>query len=85
MLFDKVYGCYYRAVRGILKEAAQKPLSAGRMDEIVRACGFQESALTILPKIKEGIWAFGEMDRGISVRRCRISRFCRSHIFRKAG
>ncbi len=62
MLFDKVYGCYYRAVRGILKEAAQKPLSAGRMDEIVRACGFQESALTILPKIKEGIWAFGEMD-----------------------
>lgn len=62
MLFDKVYGCYYRAVRRILKEAAQKPLSAGRMEEIVRACGFQESALTILPKIKEGIWSFGEMD-----------------------
>ena len=61
-MFDKVYGCYYRAVKQILREAVQKPLSAARMEEIVRACGFQESALTILPKIKEGTWSFGEMD-----------------------
>jgi len=61
-LFEKVYGCYYRAVKRILEEASEKTLTARQMEEMIRENGFQESALTIIPKLISGEWALGSLD-----------------------
>ena len=53
-LFDKIYGCYYQAVRKILEEAFSSPITRKRMNEICRETAFEESALAILPKLMEG-------------------------------
>lgn len=50
-LFDKLYCCYYQAVRQILEEAACSPVSKKRMEEICEATAFKESALSILPRL----------------------------------
>lgn len=55
-LFDKVYGCYYQVVRRILTEAAKQPISKKQMEAIASLYGFQESALTIIPKLTGGGW-----------------------------
>lgn len=56
-LFDKIYSCYYQAVKHILMEAESQPLTVKQMESIVRQYGFEESALTILPKLLTGEWA----------------------------
>ena len=55
-LFDKIYGCYYHIIRRMLTAAADHPLTSQDMEDICRTLGFQESALAILPKIKDGTW-----------------------------
>lgn len=57
-LFDKLYCCYYQAVRQILEEAACSPVSQKRMEEICEATAFKESALSILPRLtgQDGPW-----------------------------
>lgn len=55
-LFDKMYGCYYHIIGHMLEAAASRPLTRREMEEICRAYGFQESALAIFPKIKDGAW-----------------------------
>lgn len=55
-LFDKIYGCYYHIIRRMLNQAADHPLTRQDMEDICRTLGFQESALAILPKIKDGTW-----------------------------
>lgn len=57
-LFDKLYCCYYQAVRQILEEAACSPVSKKRMEEICEATAFKESALSILPRLTgpDGPW-----------------------------
>ena len=52
-LFDKIYGCYYHIIRRMLTAAADHPLTRQDMEDICRTLGFQESALAILPKIKD--------------------------------
>lgn len=56
-LFDKIYNCYFQAVRKILEEASSSPVSRKRMEEICRDTAFGESALTILPKLIKGSWS----------------------------
>lgn len=56
-LFEKIYGCYYQVMTHLLAEAAKSPLSQKQMEEIINRYGYQESFLTILPKLKGGSWA----------------------------
>lgn len=56
-LFDKIYNCYYRIIRHMLDAAANRPISGQDMEDICRIYGFRESALSILPKIKDSTWA----------------------------
>lgn len=58
-LFDKLYCCYYQAVRQILEESACSPVSKKRMEEICEAAAFKESALSILPQLtdRDGTWS----------------------------
>lgn len=58
-LFDKLYCCYYQAVRQILEEAACSPINKKRMAEICEAAAFRESALSILPQLtdRDGSWS----------------------------
>lgn len=44
-------------VRHILDEAWQSPITRQDMEHICRAYGFQESALSIIPKLTDGTWA----------------------------
>lgn len=67
-LFHEIYSCYYQAVRHILEEAGKEPLTRKRMEELVGKYGFQESALTILPKLQEGQWALLKEDEGKTCR-----------------
>lgn len=57
-LFDKLYCCYYQAVRQILEESVSSPVSKKRMGEICEAAAFKESALSILPQLtdRDGAW-----------------------------
>ena len=52
-LFDKLYCCYYQAVRQVLEESACTPVSKKRMEEICETAAFRESALSILPQLTE--------------------------------
>ncbi len=55
-VFDKIYSCYYQAVRHILLEASQTPIDARRIRELSLQYGYLESSLTILPKLTEDGW-----------------------------
>lgn len=56
-LFDKIYGCYYHIIRHMLAASVDHPLTRQEMEDICRTYGFKESALSILPRIKDGTWA----------------------------
>ena len=58
-LFDKLYCCYYQAVRQILEEAACSPVSKKRNGGNLRSHGLKESALSILPRLtsQDGPWS----------------------------
>ena len=55
-LFDKVYSSYYNVVRHILKEASEHPITRREMEKLCHSYGFEESALTIIPKLFNGTW-----------------------------
>ena len=59
-LFHKIYSCYYNVVRHILDEAGHSPITRQDMEDICRAYGFQESALSIIPKLTDSTWALLE-------------------------
>lgn len=63
-LFDKIYGCYYNIIRRILKEAGESPLSRKDLEQISAERGFQESALTIVPNLTQGVWPFLKEEGG---------------------
>lgn len=56
-LFEEIYSTYFQVVRKILIESAKTPLRASEMTEISNAYAFEESALSILPKLLEGSWS----------------------------
>lgn len=55
-LFEEIYGSYFQAVRKILLEAGEKPLSVKEMTQLCKEYASPESALAILPKLTEGAW-----------------------------
>ena len=59
-LFHKIYSCYYNVVRHILDKAWHSPITRQDMEDICRSYGFQESALSIIPKLTDGTWALLE-------------------------
>ncbi|HIT67250.1 MAG TPA: WYL domain-containing protein [Candidatus Merdisoma merdipullorum] len=56
-LFEEIYGSYFQAVRMVLTAAHKTPLTVQEMEEIVHASAFEESALSILPRLTKGPWS----------------------------
>ena len=53
-LFSERYNCYYQVLRHLL--TSQTGMTATQMQELIMGEGFEESMLTILPKLQEGEW-----------------------------
>ncbi len=56
MLFSELYSAYYHTVAGILRQAIDHPLKEKELRDIISQNAFGESALTILPALKEERW-----------------------------
>lgn len=56
MLFNEIYGSYFRVVSSILREAVNGQLTERRITEIVQEQAFAESTLTIPAALKSGDW-----------------------------
>lgn len=56
MLFNEIYGSYFNVVAEVLKEACNNTLNDRRLNEIIRAKGFAESAIGIPAALKNGGW-----------------------------
>lgn len=65
-LFDKIYNCYYNAIRHILDSSSKKKISKKEMEDICRSYGFKESHLIIVPKLTNGTWPLLEKKDGTS-------------------
>lgn len=59
-LFEKLHSRYYHIIRHILLEASLHPLTRQEIESLARAQGFQESALSIVPKLLDASWPFLE-------------------------
>ena len=55
-VFSEVYGTYYNVVAKVLAQAIEGRLSAEGLQELVRAGGYGDSALQLLPALSEGTW-----------------------------
>lgn len=55
-LFSELYSCYYQAVARILEEAKARPLTQSRITQLAGQYGYDESALSIVPKLMGGDW-----------------------------
>ncbi|WP_304088523.1 WYL domain-containing protein [Phascolarctobacterium succinatutens] len=55
-VFSEVYGTYYNVVAKVLAQAIEGRLSAEGLQELVRAGGYGDSALQLLPALGEGTW-----------------------------
>ena len=55
-LFTEIYNCYYQIVDEILKIASERPITEKEMLHLATRFGYEESGLTIVPKLKEGNW-----------------------------
>ena len=56
MIFHEIYSAYYTAVAHILGRAVEGTLSDADLRAMVERYAFSESALTILPALREGRW-----------------------------
>lgn len=56
MIFREFYSAYYTAVSHILRHAVSGNLTEGDMRALVAEYAFSESAMTILPSLKNGKW-----------------------------
>lgn len=61
-LFSELYTCYYQVVARILQEAEDHPVTRRQMEEIAGAYGYDESALSIVPRLLDGSWPFFRPD-----------------------
>lgn len=65
MIFSELYSAYYNAVAAILKAAAQQPVTASGMYEIIREKAFGDSNLMIGNAFNSGAWALLDAGRSI--------------------
>ncbi len=56
-IFEEIYSAYFQAVQKILLESSKAPLTVREMEELTKACAFEDSALYILPKLLDGAWS----------------------------
>lgn len=56
MIFSELYSVYYTAVARILAKAVEGTLTEGEMKRIVSDVAFSESAMTVLPSLKQARW-----------------------------
>lgn len=63
MLFNEIYGSYYRVVAAVLTEAAKHPVSPDRLTAIVREKAFAESALSIPAALRSAEWPLLDEER----------------------
>ena len=56
MIFNEIYGCYYRAVGQIIRLAIDGELTEAKMNQIASELAFEESLLTIVPALKDQEW-----------------------------
>ncbi len=63
-LFSELYTCYYHVVACILEEAGAHPVTRKRMEALAGELGYGESALSIVPRLTEGVWPFLTQDEG---------------------
>lgn len=56
MLFNELYSAYYNAVASIIEKALDGAVDERTMREIIHEKAFGESALTIIPALKNGDW-----------------------------
>lgn len=55
-IFDKLYSCYYEAVRQILIAASSSPVTRAKLTELSVKYGYLESNLVIVPRLTAGQW-----------------------------
>jgi len=68
MLFHEIYGTYYRTVEKILTLALQGTLTEQTLKHTAAETAFSESALTIVPALKEEKWQLLRPDMTTPVR-----------------
>ena len=56
MIFNEIYGCYYRAVGQRIRLAIDGELTEAKMNQIASELAFEESLLTIVPALKDQEW-----------------------------
>ena len=56
MLFNEIYGDYYRAVSSVLEAAVKCRLDRRTMTRIVSETAFSDSVLDLVPSLTDGIW-----------------------------
>ena len=71
--FHEIYSAYFQVVRKILLEASTAPIDACRMKDISQTYAFEESFLTILPKLLFGPWSPLLSPRGGQTYGCALS------------
>lgn len=59
-LFSEIYSCYYQVLRHLL--ACQSPLTMEEIRSWICEEGFEESLLSIIPKLESGSWNLFEKD-----------------------
>lgn len=59
-LFSELYTCYYQVTAKILEEASRHPLTRSQIEGLVREHGYDESALSFVPRLTGGDWPFLE-------------------------
>lgn len=55
-LFTEIYNCYFQIVDEICKMASEKSITEKEMLNLATRFGYEESGLTIVPKLTEGNW-----------------------------
>ena len=65
-LFSELYTCYYQVVARILEEARHHPLTRRQIEDLARQYGYDESVLSIVPRLTQGDWPFFRQDEASS-------------------
>ena len=55
-LFTEIYNCYFQIVDEICKIASERPITEKEMLNLAARFGYEESGITIVPKLTEGNW-----------------------------
>ena len=69
MIFSELYSAYYNTVAAVLAEAVRHPLADSELRKIIEQHAFRESALSIIPALKEERWQLIRADGTTPIQR----------------